>query len=116
MGLVSAHVEIAATEPARRLGLMHRKSLLQDHGMLFVFDHPDIHCFWMKNTPLPLSIAFIDATGRIVNITDMQPFNEASHCPPAPIVYALEMQQGWFAANNISSGMQVDGLPAGNSK
>ncbi len=91
---------------------MGREKLLADHGMLFVFPGETTTCFWMRNTPLPLSIAFINAEGRIVNIADMQPMTETSHCPLAPIVYALEMQQGWFKDNGIKPGEQVQGLPS----
>jgi len=112
VGGTPVHAEVAATPASRNLGLMFRQSLPVDHGMLFVFEADVQQCFWMKNTPLPLSIAFIDAGGRIVNIRDMQPLSEASHCPIAPIRYALEMQQGWFGMNGVQAGQAVRGLPA----
>lgn len=90
---------------------MYRTFLPPDTGMLFVFDRPGLPCFWMKNTPLPLSIAFIDQRGRIVNIADMQPHDQTSHCPTAPVLYALEMQQGWFRQKGIKPGTQVAPLP-----
>lgn len=112
--LVDGHAvdaEVAATEPSRAYGLMNRKSLPENHGMLFVFDRTDSHCFWMKNTPLPLSIAFIDDDGTIVNIADMQPFDESSHCPVKPVRYALEMSQGWFKNHAVKAPARINGLP-----
>ncbi len=111
IGSHTANVEIAATESSRSYGLMQRQSLPRNHGMLFVFDNAGMPCFWMKNTPLPLSIAFVDAKGRIVNISDMRPHSLDEHCPAAPVVYALEMEQGWFHQNNIKAGATVAGLP-----
>ncbi|NYT66021.1 DUF192 domain-containing protein [Alcaligenaceae bacterium] len=107
----AVQAEVAATDASRSFGLMHRQSLLPNHGMLFVFDSPAGHCFWMKNTPLPLSIAFIAPDGRILNIADMQPYSEQSHCPTAAALYALEMQQGWFRDRKIQAGEQITGLP-----
>lgn len=112
--LVDTHTvsaEIARTEESRSLGLMHRASLPANHGMLFVFDEVGMPCFWMKNTPLPLSIAFIDEQGIIVNIADMQPQSLDSHCPAGPVIYALEMQQGWFRQNQIKPGAKIEHLP-----
>lgn len=103
--------EVAATEPSRNYGLMNRASLPTDTGMLFVFDAESRPCFWMKNTPLPLTIAFIDSNGRIVNMADMQPYTTISHCPTAPVIYALEMEQGWFANKGIEAGTSVANLP-----
>ena len=103
--------EVAATDASRSYGLMNRASLPENHGMLFVFDSPTATCFWMKNTPLPLSIAFIDSRGAIVNIADMQPNTLDSHCPKAPMLYALEMQQGWFHGHSIKAGAVILGLP-----
>lgn len=103
--------EIAATQASRSYGLMNRSSLPEDHGMLFVFDTDEATCFWMKNTPLPLSIAFIDAQGVILNIADMQPHTTDTHCPAAPMRYALEMAQGWFADHGVRAGMKVSSLP-----
>jgi len=112
LGAATAHVEIAATPEVRNRGLMFRESLPPDHGMLFVFEQETTQCFWMKNTPLPLTIAFIDARGRIINMRDMQPHSEATHCPAGPMRYALEMPQGWFLQYGILAGQQVEGLPS----
>lgn len=104
-------VEVAATEQQRQRGLMGRTHLPADGGMLFVFEEPGRHCFWMRDTPLPLSIAFIDAAGRIAGFADMQPRSEALHCPPAEIRYALEVRQGEFQRRGITARDPVDGLP-----
>jgi hypothetical protein len=83
---------------------MMRERLGPNEGMIFVFPDKAGHCFWMKNTLIPLSIAFVDDDGTIVNIADMQPHSEASHCPARPIRYALEMEQGWFARRGLKPG------------
>jgi uncharacterized membrane protein (UPF0127 family) len=103
-------VEIASTPQTRETGLMNRFSLQQDHGMLFIFEAPQPLAFWMKNTYVPLSIAFIDARGRILNIEDMRPQDESTHASRGPALYAIEMRQGWFAARGIGAGDVVDGL------
>ena len=102
--------EVAATEPARTQGLMYRFSLQPDHGMLFVFAHPQVQAFWMKNTYVPLSIAFIDAEGRILNIEDMAPQTETTHLSRGAALYALEMKKGWFVQRGIAPGDRVEGL------
>ncbi len=102
-----ARVEVAATEAARRQGLMHRRRLAADEGMLFVFDLPAIHCMWMKNTHIPLSVAFADGEGVIINIADMAPNSTDSHCARAPARYALEMPQGWFRRHGIGPGAEI---------
>ena len=105
--------EIATTEAARTIGLSHRFSLAPDHGMLFVFSAPQILSFWMRDTYVPLSIAFIDADGRIVNIEDMLRQTDTTHLSQAPAKYALEMKKGWFAQRGIVAGDRVQGLPPG---
>ena len=104
-------VEVAATPREHAQGLMGRTYLPADGGMLFVFDRPGRHCFWMRDTPLPLSIAFIDATGRITGLADMTPRTETRHCPSADIRYALELRQGEFQRRGIRPHAQIDGLP-----
>ncbi len=106
-------VEVASTPETRATGLMNRFSLQQDHGMLFVFEAPQPLAFWMKNTYVPLSIAFVDARGRITNIEDMRPHDEATHSSKGVARYAIEMRQGWFAAKGIGAGDVVEGLPTG---
>ncbi|MBM4306253.1 MAG: DUF192 domain-containing protein [Deltaproteobacteria bacterium] len=100
-------VEVAKTPGERAVGLMDRKHLGKDEGMLFIFEEEGYHSFWMKNTLIPLSIAFIDKEGRIVKITDMKPLTLTSHPPPKPVLYALEMNQGWFSKNGIKAGDMV---------
>lgn len=97
-------VEVAKTPDDRARGLMGRSDLKWDEGMLFIFDEEEYHSFWMKDTLIPLSIAFIDREGRIVEITDMEPLSLKSHVPPRPILYALEMRKGWFSSNGIKLG------------
>jgi len=100
-------VEVAKTPEERAQGLMGRKHLGKDEGMLFIFDREDYHGFWMKNTYIPLSIAFIDREGRIIWITDMKPLTLESHVPPRPILYALEMNKGWFSSHGINVGDRI---------
>ncbi len=100
-------VEVARTPEERAQGLMGRRHLGKEEGMLFVFEEEGYHRFWMKDTLIPLSIAFIDREGRIVQITDMKPLTLTSHAPPKPILYALEMTQGWFSKNGIKVGDRV---------
>lgn len=111
LGDRTIQAEVADRPETRAMGLMDRQSLAPDHGMLFVFEQEGMPCFWMKNTPLPLDIAFIDQEGFIANIAAMQPFDLQSHCPVRPIRYALEMEQGWFAKADKQAGERVVGLP-----
>ncbi len=97
-------VEVARTPEERAKGLMDRKQLGKDDGMLFIFETEAYHGFWMKNTLIPLSIAFIDRDGKIVAISDMKPLTLDSHDPPRPVLYALEMNKGWFAEHGIRVG------------
>jgi uncharacterized protein len=109
-GMHLIRAEVAADFGSRSQGLMHRKALAPNAGMLFVFDEAAPHCMWMKNTYIPLSVAFIDAQGVIINIADMTPHSEQSHCASRPAVYALEMTQGWFAQRGIKAGAKLGGL------
>lgn len=111
---VSGHalkVEVAATPESRRLGLMFREKLGRNDGMLFVYEEPGYHSMWMMNTPLALSVAFIDGEGRILNILDMEPRTLDSHMAAGPARYAIETNQGWFAERRIKAGDKVTGLP-----
>ncbi len=110
-GMYRIVAEVVANPATRARGLMHRKSLASNAGMLFIFDDRAIHCMWMKNTLIPLSVAFIDERGTIVNIADMEPHSEASHCAAQPVRYALEMNRGWFAARGIQPGARLGGVP-----
>lgn len=104
-------VEVASTEESRERGLMGREHLKEGAGMLFVFGEDGKHCFWMRNTPIPLSIAFIDSHGRIAGTADMKPKSEKLHCPKRAVRYALEVPRGDFDRNGIKTGDQVVGLP-----
>ncbi|NJD89839.1 MAG: DUF192 domain-containing protein [Betaproteobacteria bacterium] len=104
-------VEVAATVEQRMQGLMFRTKLGADDGMLFVFDEPGYHSMWMKNTPLPLSVAFVDGEGRILNILDMEPQTLDSHYAAGPARFAIETHKGWFARRGIKAGDKVTGLP-----
>src|SRR5512140_3093598 len=108
--------EIASTPEQRATGLMNRFSLQPDHGMLFVFEHPEPQGFWMKNTFIPLSIAFIDSSGRILNIDDMAPQTEDTHWSNGPALYALEVRKGWFKERGIVAGTRVEGIPMRTGK
>ena len=112
--LVSA--EVAEEPAALQKGLMHRSSLARDAGMLFVFPKTMRWCMWMKNTRLPLSVAFLDRGGRIINVAEMVPFSEELHCARGHAAYALEMNAGWFAARGVrpqDAVIQCDGNPTG---
>jgi uncharacterized membrane protein (UPF0127 family) len=109
-GMHRIRAEVADTMATRMQGLMHRKSLPTNGGMVFVFDENATHCMWMKNTFIPLSVAFIDEAGAITNIADMQPHSEQSHCASRPARYALEMNKGWFAERGIKPGAKLRGL------
>ena len=110
-GIHLIRAEVAADFTTRMTGLMHRQSMPQNAGMLFIFDDKSIHCMWMKNTLIPLSVAFVDDDGAIVNIADMTPHSEQSHCAAKPVRYALEMNRGWFAARGIEPGARLGGMP-----
>lgn len=109
-GIFVIHAEVASTPRTRELGLMRRKAMALGAGMLFLFDESATRCMWMKNTLIPLSVAFMDERGRIVNIADMQPLDETSHCSSRPSRYALEMNQGWFKKRGIAAGTVIGGL------
>ena len=103
--------EAATTTQSRTIGLMHRERLAPNHGMLFVFEDKAQQCFWMRNTIVPLTIAFIEDDGTILQLADMAPKSEVSHCSQRPVRYALEMEQGWFGKRGIAPGAKVGGLP-----
>ena len=107
----SVVAEIADSEAERQQGLMHRESLQTDHGMLFVYPDEDLRYFWMKDTPLPLSIAFVNSEGMIVNISDMTPLSEKTVPSVLAAQYALEMNRGWFRSHGVRTGQVIEGLP-----
>ncbi|MCE2971035.1 MAG: DUF192 domain-containing protein [Burkholderiales bacterium] len=109
MHLITA--ELADDDRERMVGLMFREKLAPNHGMLFDFKGKFIHCMWMRNTLIPLSVAYLEDDGTIVNIEDMAPKTEGSHCAKKPVRFALEMDRGWFAQRGIKPGMKLGGLP-----
>ena len=109
-GFHRIEAEVAATDRDRQVGLMNRRDMPPQRGMLFVFDHENTHCMWMRNTYLPLSVAFIDVRGVIINIADMKPQTEDNHCAKVPARYALEMNVGWFAQRGIKPGTKLGGI------
>ena len=109
-GMFQIDAQIANTPQQRQIGLMFRKDMPTHEGMLFIFDEPQKQCFWMKNTLLPLSAAFLDDDGGIVNLVDMQPQSTDSHCSEKPVRYVLEMNQGWFAKKKIGKGYKLKSL------
>ena len=103
--------QLATTPAQRQIGLMHRKEMPQHEGMLFVFEQPAVQCFWMKNTLIPLTAAFVADDGAIVNLADMKPLDESSHCSAKPVRYVLEMNQGWFEQRHLKAGAKLRGKP-----
>ncbi|WP_418236023.1 DUF192 domain-containing protein [Comamonas serinivorans] len=110
-GMYRIEVQIAATDRQRQVGLMNRASMPDNEGMLFVFDQPSVQCFWMRNTLLPLTAAFIDDAGTVVNLKDMKPQTDDNHCSAKPVRYVLEMNQGWFDKRHVKPGSTIKGLP-----
>ena len=108
-GMYRIDTQLATTEREREIGLMFRKEMPQQEGMLFVFEIPGVQCFWMRNTILPLTAAFVADDGTIVNLADMKPMTEDSHCSAKPVRYVLEMNQGWFAKRGIKAGAKLNG-------
>jgi uncharacterized membrane protein (UPF0127 family) len=113
-GIHNIAAQVAQTPEQRATGLMFRTSMPTNEGMLFVFEQPAKQCFWMKNTLLPLSAAFISDNGTVLNIEDMQPQSLDSHCSAAPVRFVLEMNRGWFAKRGIKPGAKLTGAPFGS--
>ena len=110
-GMHRIDAQVAQAQQERQTGLMHRQNMPLHEGMLFVFEQPATQCFWMKNTLLPLSTAFVADDGTIVNLADMQPQTLDSHCSTKPVRYVLEMNQGWFSHKGIKAGFKLSGAP-----
>jgi uncharacterized protein len=110
-GMHQIDAQVAFRPDQRETGLMYRKEMPQHEGMLFVFDQPSVQCFWMMNTLLPLTAAFVADDGTIVNLVDMKPQTTDSHCSAKPVRYVLEMNQGWFAKKGIKAGFKLAGRP-----
>jgi uncharacterized membrane protein (UPF0127 family) len=111
IGINLIKAEVATTPAQHERGLMFRDHLGTNEGMVFIFDKPQSICMWMKNTLIPLSVAFMDEHGVIVNIEEMKAQTLDTHCAKKDVIYALEMNPGWFAHKNIKPGMKIDGLP-----
>ncbi len=110
-GVYQISAQVAQTPNQRSTGLMFRREMPQGEGMLFIFEQAGMQCFWMKNTLLPLTAAFVADNGEIVNLMDMQPHSEAPHCSTKPVRYVLEMNQGWFAKKSVKAGTKLAGEP-----
>ena len=110
LGMHRIEAEVAMNPELRAMGLMHRREMGQNRGMLFVFTSERRHCMWMRNTFLPLSVAFLDREGKIINVEDMKPQTENNHCAGADARYALEMNLGWFKQRGFSQGARVAGI------
>ncbi len=108
-GMHRIDAQVAQTPDQRTIGLMFRKEMPQHEGMLFIFEQPSVQCFWMQNTYLPLTAAFVADDGTIVNLVDMKPRTTDSHCSEKPVRYVLEMNQGWFAKKGLKAGTQLAG-------
>ena len=113
-GMHVIQTELALTPEQQQIGMMFRRTMGTNEAMLFVEETPGVRCFWMRNTYVPLSIAFIADDGTIVNIADMKPLSEESHCSAKPVRFALEMNQGWFAKKGIKAGFKLGGKPFDN--
>ncbi|GAB1384241.1 MAG TPA: DUF192 domain-containing protein [Ottowia sp.] len=114
-GMHRIDAQLASSPAQRQIGLMHRKDMPTHEGMLFSFEEPGVQCFWMKNTLIPLTAAFVADDGTIVNLADMQPLQETSHCSAKPVRYVLEMNQGWFAQRHVKAGHRLGGGPFSKS-
>ena len=110
-GIHNMNAELASTPQQREIGLMFRNAMPANDGMLFVFEQPGQQCFWMRNTLIPLSVAFIGDDGSVVNIDDMKPQTLDSHCSAKPVRFVLEMNEGWFAKRGIKAGSRLRGGP-----
>ena len=110
-GMQNITAEVAMTDRERAIGLMHRTQMGTHEGMLFAFERPGVQCFWMKNTLIPLAIAFIDDDGTIVNTDEMKPQTLDSHCSDRPVRYVLEMNAGWFKKRALGAGSKLTGQP-----
>lgn len=110
-GMHNIKAQLAGNSEQRQIGLMFRGEMPAHEGMLFVFDTPTTQCFWMRNTWLPLTIAFLRDDGSIVNLDDMKPRTDDSHCSAEPVRFVLEMNAGWFAKRGLKAGSVIQGAP-----
>ncbi len=116
VGMHVIDAQVALSPEQKQTGLMFRKEMPLHEGMLFVFDQPSTQCFWMRNTLIPLTAAFVADDGVIVNLADMKPLTTESHCSTQSVRYVLEMNQGWFAKRGIKAGFKLGGSPFGQAK
>lgn len=110
-GIHSIVAEVARTPEQRQTGMMFRREMGANEGMLFVFEQAGVQCFWMRNTLIPLAVAFVADDGTVVNLDEMKPQSDDSHCSTAPVRYVLEMNQGWFSKRGVQPGMKLSGVP-----
>ena len=110
-GMHLIHAEVARTEEQRAIGLMNRRDMPANNGMLFVFEDANVQCFWMRNTLIPLAVAFVADDGTIVNVDEMKPLSDASHCSAKAVRYVLEMNKGWFDKRGLKAGTKLRGGP-----
>ena len=115
-GMHIIKAEVALTPEQHQIGLMHRTRMGANEGMLFVFDRPGQQCFWMKNTLIPLQIAFVADDGTVVNLAEMKPHSLDSHCSTRPVRFVLEMNTGWFSKRGVKPGAQLRGEPFGTPR
>jgi uncharacterized protein len=110
-GMHVIHTELAVTANEQMTGMMYRRGMGANEGMLFVYPDSGVRCFWMRNTLVPLTIAFLSGDGTVINFADMKPLDESSHCSDKPAQYALEVPQGWFAKRGFKPGLKLRGAP-----
>jgi uncharacterized membrane protein (UPF0127 family) len=110
-GMHQIDAQVASTPEQRSTGLMWRRDMPMHEGMLFVFEQPSVQCFWMMNTPSPLTAAFVADDGTIVNLANMKPLSTESHCSARPVRFVLEMNQGWFDKKGVRAGARLTGEP-----
>jgi len=115
-GMHNIKAEMAVTDEQRQIGLMHRASMGNNEGMLFVFERPGVQCFWMKNTLIPLQTAFLTDDGTVVNLAEMKPKSLDNHCSAGPVRFVLEMNTGWFSKRGIKPGTRLQGEPFGTPR
>jgi uncharacterized membrane protein (UPF0127 family) len=115
-GMYNMQVEVALTPQEHAIGLMNRSSMGANEGMLFVFERAGVQCFWMKNTLIPLAVAFVTDDGTVVNLDEMKPQTLDSHCSAQPVRYVLEMNAGWFKKKGVKPGQKLSGAPFGTPR
>lgn len=115
-GMHNIKAEVAQTPQEQEIGLMYRTSMGGNEGMIFIFDRPGKQCFWMKNTLIPLSVAFVEDDGTVVNVDEMKPQTLDPHCSAKPVRFVLEMNTGWFTKRAVKEGFKLTGAPFGTPR